>query len=180
MTRSLYGLPFHGRVAWFVRVLTVQLVEKKQYGVDGDSRIDYSRPLPRPFTSRPRLSTRLFVRGNARRIMKPLLKELRTLLCLALVITGGYVVVIVRRLMVVKSMECCCRSSVLMGASSVVVHLLLPCVARSDDWIADTRGKAITLLCTVLVYLEEHITQDVRDWAIEWDRGVCTRIIEVV
>ncbi len=31
----------------------------------------------------------------------------------------------------------------------------------ADDWIADTRSKAITLLCTALVYLEEHITQDV-------------------
>ena len=55
-----------------------QLTEKKQYGVDGDTRIDYRRPLPRPFTKRPGLATRIFVRGNARRIMKPLLKELRT------------------------------------------------------------------------------------------------------
>jgi hypothetical protein len=31
----------------------------------------------------------------------------------------------------------------------------------ADDWVVDTRSKAVTLLCTSLVYLEEHITQDV-------------------
>lgn len=58
-----------------------QLLDKRQYGIDGDPRVDHSRPLPLPFPSRPRIGTRLFVKGNARRILKPLLKELGVSLC---------------------------------------------------------------------------------------------------
>ncbi len=66
------------RHAAAVLVLCGQLIEKKQYGVDGDPTIDYTKPLPFPFSSRPRLPTRLFVRNNVRRVLKPLLKELST------------------------------------------------------------------------------------------------------
>jgi hypothetical protein len=119
-----------------------QLIEKKQYGVDGDTRVDYTRPLPRPFVGRPRLGTRLFVRANARRIMKPLLKELRTL-CF------------VRKRLHLQARVC-------WSVRGVILPLPLLVVLPADDWIADTRSKAVTLLCTSLVYLEEHITQDVR------------------
>lgn len=95
------------------------LIEKRQYGVDGDTRVDYTRPLPRPFTGRPRLGTRIYVRANARRVMKPLLKEL-------------------------------------------------------NDWVADTRSKAVTLLCTSLVYLEEHITQDIDELVVTLMRMIHT------
>jgi hypothetical protein len=53
-------------------------MDRRQYGIDGDARVDYGKPLPAPFAGRPRLGTRLYVKGNARRILKPLLKELGT------------------------------------------------------------------------------------------------------
>lgn len=43
------------------------IIERRQYGVDGDRRINLSKPLPAPFTARPRLGMRLYVRGNAKR-----------------------------------------------------------------------------------------------------------------
>jgi len=52
--------------------------ERRQYGVDGDLRIDYETPLPPPFPTqgRPRIGQRLFVRGYAGRFLKSLLNEL--------------------------------------------------------------------------------------------------------
>jgi hypothetical protein len=53
------------------------IIERRQYGVDGDRRANHDGPLPPPFNSeRPRLGTRLYVRGCARRFMKPLVAEL--------------------------------------------------------------------------------------------------------
>mmetsp|Transcript_8008 Transcript_8008/g.15970 ORF Transcript_8008/g.15970 Transcript_8008/m.15970 type:complete len:1121 (-) Transcript_8008:54-3416(-) len=52
------------------------VIERRQYGVDGDSRTNVVDPLPSPFTERPRLGARLFVRGNTKRFFKALLKEL--------------------------------------------------------------------------------------------------------
>lgn len=56
--------------------LLLQIREKRQYGVDGDPELDYSGPLPPPFTSRPRIGSRLFIRSHASRFLKPLMKEL--------------------------------------------------------------------------------------------------------
>lgn len=52
------------------------VIERRQYGIDGDSRTNISDPLPYPFTERPRLGARLFVRGNTKRFFKALLKEM--------------------------------------------------------------------------------------------------------
>ncbi|GMI08153.1 hypothetical protein TrVE_jg12485 [Triparma verrucosa] len=52
------------------------VIERRQYGVDGDSRTNVEAPLPFPFTERPRLGARLFIRGNTKRFFKALLKEL--------------------------------------------------------------------------------------------------------
>ena len=52
------------------------IIERRQYGVDGDRRINLSKPLPAPFTSRPRLGMRLYVRGNAKRFLTALVNEL--------------------------------------------------------------------------------------------------------
>ena len=56
------------------------LLERLQYGLEGDPDVDYAHgPLPAPFSAsgaRPRVGARLFVRANTRRVLKPLIGEL--------------------------------------------------------------------------------------------------------
>lgn len=52
------------------------IIERRQYGVDGDNRINLDKPLPAPFTERPRLGMRLYVRGNTKRFLTALVNEL--------------------------------------------------------------------------------------------------------
>ena len=82
-----------------------EIIERRQYGVDGDRRANHGPPLPRPFEERPRLGTRLYVRGATRRFFKPLLREL-------------------------------------------------------TSWMSKTRAQSLGLLQTVIVYVEESLTQD--------------------
>ena len=51
------------------------IIERRQYGVDGDVRCSHSE-LPPPFQGRPSLGARLFVRTNTRRFLTALLVEL--------------------------------------------------------------------------------------------------------
>ena len=51
------------------------VIEKIQYGVDGCKDL-YHGKLPHPFSNRPRLGSRMFVRAWARRFINPCLKEL--------------------------------------------------------------------------------------------------------
>lgn len=53
-----------------------EIIERRQYGVDGDHRINLDKPLPRPFTERPRIGMRLYVRGNTKRFLTALVNEL--------------------------------------------------------------------------------------------------------
>lgn len=53
-----------------------EVIERKQYGVDGDKRVDRRRTYPAPFTGRPRLGARLWVRTSSPRFVKVVLKEL--------------------------------------------------------------------------------------------------------
>lgn len=53
-----------------------EIIERRQYGVDGDKRINLEKPLPRPFLERPRLGIRLYVRGNTKRFLTALVGEL--------------------------------------------------------------------------------------------------------
>lgn len=55
---------------------TEDILEKRQYGIDGDDRINLDKPLPRPFTDRPRIGMRLYVRGNCKRFLAALVHEL--------------------------------------------------------------------------------------------------------
>lgn len=53
------------------------IIEKRQYGIDGDTnRINLEKPLPHPFTVRPRIGMRLYVRGNTKRFLWALVNEL--------------------------------------------------------------------------------------------------------
>ena len=52
------------------------VIERRQYGVDGDKRCNHNDELPPPFTKRPRLGSRLFVRANTKRFFDALLSEL--------------------------------------------------------------------------------------------------------
>jgi hypothetical protein len=52
------------------------LIERKQFAVDGDDRINLSLSPPRPFDSRPPLGVRLFVKGNVKRFLHALIDEL--------------------------------------------------------------------------------------------------------
>jgi len=53
-----------------------EIVERRQYGVDGDKLCNYDQNLPSIFDGRPRLGARLFVRHNSKRFFLALLKEL--------------------------------------------------------------------------------------------------------
>jgi hypothetical protein len=62
-----------------------EVMERRQYGVDGDGRchthtpnfhLTHQRALPPPFQDRPRLGARLFVRANTKRFLGALLEEL--------------------------------------------------------------------------------------------------------
>jgi hypothetical protein len=55
-----------------------EIIVKKQYNVDGDQRINLSKPLPAPFTEtgRPSIGIRLYVRGNTKRFLHALVNEL--------------------------------------------------------------------------------------------------------
>ena len=53
-----------------------EILEKRQYGVDGDLRINLEKPLPQPFKERPSLGIRLYVRGNTKRFLVALINEL--------------------------------------------------------------------------------------------------------
>ena len=52
------------------------VIERRQFGVDGDTRCNYEDALPHPFKVRPRLGSRLFVRSNTKRFFMALLGEL--------------------------------------------------------------------------------------------------------
>jgi hypothetical protein len=54
------------------------IIERRQYGVDGDKRCNHVDKLPSPFKQRPRVGARLFVRGNTKRFFSALLSELRS------------------------------------------------------------------------------------------------------
>lgn len=51
-------------------------VERRQFGVDGDSRCNHEEQLPCPFKKRPRIGSRMFVRSNTKRFFATLLAEL--------------------------------------------------------------------------------------------------------
>lgn len=52
------------------------VIERRQYGVDGDERCNYDDPLPAPFKIRPRLGARMFIRNNTKGFFGALLSEL--------------------------------------------------------------------------------------------------------
>ena len=53
-----------------------EVIEKRQYGVDGSRTVNRNAPPVPPFTKRPRVGARLWVRSHARRFLKPLVREL--------------------------------------------------------------------------------------------------------
>lgn len=52
------------------------IIDAKQYGVQGRAGLDYQYPLPRPFEERPSLGQRLWVRSHCRRFMPAIMGEL--------------------------------------------------------------------------------------------------------
>lgn len=52
------------------------VIERRQLGVDGEATIDYDIGLPNPFTHRPSLGARLYVRSNTGRFFLAILGEL--------------------------------------------------------------------------------------------------------
>lgn len=53
-----------------------EVIERRQYRVDGNDQCNHKETLPFPFQSRPRLGARLFVRANMKRFFAALLNEL--------------------------------------------------------------------------------------------------------
>uniref|UniRef100_A0A7S1XY42 Uncharacterized protein n=1 Tax=Phaeomonas parva TaxID=124430 RepID=A0A7S1XY42_9STRA len=62
--------------AEYEREHTDEVIERRQFGVDGDKRCNHARARPEPFADRPRIGARLFVRGHSIRFLKPLIREL--------------------------------------------------------------------------------------------------------
>lgn len=54
-----------------------EIIERRQYGIDGDERCNHIDSLPPPFEQRPRIGSRFFVRNNTKRFFNALLSELR-------------------------------------------------------------------------------------------------------
>lgn len=54
-----------------------EIIDRRQYGVDGDERCNHMDALPQPFEQRPRIGSRIFVRNNTKRFFNALLSELR-------------------------------------------------------------------------------------------------------
>ncbi|OQR98880.1 hypothetical protein THRCLA_06647 [Thraustotheca clavata] len=52
------------------------VIERTQYAVDGNTFCNFDSTYPPPFTCRPRLGTRLYIRGRCRRFINTLLREL--------------------------------------------------------------------------------------------------------
>jgi len=55
---------------------TDDVIERRQYGIDGDLGCNHTDPLPMPFQNRPTLGARLFVRANTKRFFQALMNEL--------------------------------------------------------------------------------------------------------
>ncbi len=55
-----------------------EILQKKQYNVDGNDKINLEKPFPPPFTEsgRPSIGVRLYVRGNSKRFLQALVNEL--------------------------------------------------------------------------------------------------------
>lgn len=53
-----------------------EVIERKQYGIDGDDRCNFEGEFPEPIKQRPSIGTRLFVRSNSKRFFSALLGEL--------------------------------------------------------------------------------------------------------
>ncbi|KAL9189377.1 hypothetical protein ACHAXT_009052 [Thalassiosira profunda] len=53
-----------------------EVIERRQFGVDGEECIDYDSNLPDPFACRPSLGARLYVRSNTGRFFLAVLQEL--------------------------------------------------------------------------------------------------------
>lgn len=124
------------------------ILERRQFGVDGDIRANHTKTLPRPFLGRPRIGARLYVRGNTRRF-----------------------------LLVRKSMphllpqnpthQLCETKDWLMPRSIsfdtvfdalFVHHPRQPLLVEMSNWISKTRLQSALLFRTLVVYCEEHLT----------------------
>jgi len=100
-----------------------EILEKRQYGVDGSRDSNHDLPLPEPFRQRPRIGTRMYVRDVVSRFLKPLLGELKS-------------------------------------------------------WQSETRQHAAKMLRVVLIFMEEHITMELKNVMTALLRNVCTDSIE--
>jgi hypothetical protein len=55
---------------------TDDIIERRQFGIDGDDRCNLDKPLPSPFTEHPRIGIRIYTRGNTKRFIFALVGEL--------------------------------------------------------------------------------------------------------
>ena len=100
-----------------------EILEKRQYGVDGSRDSNHDLPLPNPFKQRPRIGTRMYVRDVVSRFLKPLLGELRS-------------------------------------------------------WQSETREHAAKMLRVLLIFMEEHVTMELKNVIAALLRNVSTDSIE--
>lgn len=127
------------------------IIERRQLGVDGDHRINLddfeSSSWPRPFTSRPRLGMRLYVRGNSKRFLFALVNEL----------TNWIAPTRLKSANLFKLLVVLCEEHLTMEA-----HMLLPQLIKALKFARDDKDHALhTSLLAAFALLGRYMLPEV-------------------
>ncbi len=138
------------------------ILERRQFGVDGDIRGNHTKPLPRPFSGRPRIGTRLYVRGNTRRFLlvrksMPLLLA-QTLDCSNKIIPLHMSCTPTSTHRLRDNAKLMPRRISLAVFPSMFATPRQPLLVEMSNWISKTRLQSALLFRTLVVYCEEHLT----------------------
>jgi hypothetical protein len=105
-----------------------EIIERRQYGVDGDTRINVDKALPAPFSERPRLGVRLYIRGNTKRFLNALVSEL----------TNWQAQTRLKSVSLLKIVVCACEEHL-----TVEAHTLLPSFVTALNYAKNDGDKAL-------------------------------------
>jgi hypothetical protein len=110
-----------------------EILEKLQYGVDGDLRMNTEKPLPHPFVQRPSIGIRLYVRGNTKRFLVALVNEL----------TNWMAPTRMKSASLLKVVVVLCEEHLTME-----IHQILPVLVKSIKFARDDRDLELLKILT--------------------------------
>jgi hypothetical protein len=110
-----------------------EILEKRQYGVDGDLRMNTEKPLPHPFVQRPSIGIRLYVRGNTKRFLVALVNEL----------TNWMAPTRMKSASLLKIIVVLCEEHLTME-----IHQILPVLVKSIKFARDDRDLELLKVLT--------------------------------